>query len=233
MPLRRLSQCVQGDAGGGGRDAQREATGDHDPRNAADSSTSEPHKEESVLYGIVGETLKAVARRVPVDEPPPLPENARLDVIGKASPRLDAVQKVTGRARYTFDVQLPGMLHGCSVVSAVAHARIKSIDTTRGGTSPGRARRACSGSCHDDGAAARPGRRGQRALSDREVCRPAHCRRRRGNRARRARGCAAGAYRVRALCRTSRLSSRRCSRMRPRSSRARPSRRRQPAAAGR
>jgi xanthine dehydrogenase YagR molybdenum-binding subunit len=99
-------------------------------------STSE-HKEETVLCGIVGEKLTSVTRRVPVDEPPPLPENARLDVIGKASPRLDAVQKVTGRARYTFDVQLPGMLHGCSVVSAVAHARIKSIDTTAAERHPG------------------------------------------------------------------------------------------------
>ena len=71
-----------------------------------------------------------MTRRVPVDEPPPLAENATLHVIGERLPRLDAIQKVTGRARYTFDVQLPGMLYAMRVVSTVPHARILDIDTS-------------------------------------------------------------------------------------------------------
>jgi len=65
-----------------------------------------------------------------VDEPPPLAENATLHVIGERLPRLDATQKVTGRARYNFDVQLPGMLYAMRVVSTVPHARILDIDTS-------------------------------------------------------------------------------------------------------
>src|SRR5436190_25285 len=76
-----------------------------------------PSRQQAMLYGIVGDGLKEVTRRVPIDEPPPLGENARLGSIGKAIPRLDAVQKVTGKARFTFDVQLPGMLWGRLVVS--------------------------------------------------------------------------------------------------------------------
>ena len=71
------------------------------------------------------------------DEPPPLPENAKLKVIGKPLPRLDAVQKVTGKARYTFDVQLPGMLYARRVVSSVPHARVVAIDTSAAEKYPG------------------------------------------------------------------------------------------------
>ncbi|WP_084735946.1 xanthine dehydrogenase family protein molybdopterin-binding subunit [Cystobacter ferrugineus] len=81
--------------------------------------------------------MKEVTRRVPEDEPPPLPENAKLKSIGKPVSRLDGVEKVTGRARYTFDVQLPGMLWGKWIVSPLPHARIKSIDTSAVERAPG------------------------------------------------------------------------------------------------
>jgi xanthine dehydrogenase YagR molybdenum-binding subunit len=90
-----------------------------------------------MMSGIVGETLQSVTRNVPADEPPELPGNAELQVIGKPVPRADAVQKVTGAARYTFDVQLPGMLHARCVASTVPHARIKSIDTSAAEEYPG------------------------------------------------------------------------------------------------
>jgi xanthine dehydrogenase YagR molybdenum-binding subunit len=97
----------------------------------------EPSRQQAMLYGIVGERLDQISRRVPLDEPPPLPENAMLRAIGKSIPRFDAVQKVTGRARYTFDVQLPGMLYARRVVSDVPHARITSIDTSVAEKYPG------------------------------------------------------------------------------------------------
>lgn len=96
-----------------------------------------PSRRQSLAYGIVGERLKKITRRVPLDEPPPLPANARLKVIGQPLPRMDAVQKVTGAARYTFDVQLPGMLYGRRVISTVPHARIRSIDTSAAEAYPG------------------------------------------------------------------------------------------------
>jgi xanthine dehydrogenase YagR molybdenum-binding subunit len=96
-----------------------------------------PSRQQTMLYGIIGQELKQVIRRVPVDEPPPLPENAKLRSIGNPLPRLDAVQKVTGRARYTFDIQLPGMLWGRRVVSPWPHARVTSIDTSAAEQYPG------------------------------------------------------------------------------------------------
>ena len=87
--------------------------------------------------GIIGEPLETITRDVPILEPPPLPENAKLSSIGKPYSRLDAELKVTGKARYTFDVDLPGMLHARRVVSTIPHARVKSVDTSAAEKYPG------------------------------------------------------------------------------------------------
>lgn len=58
-------------------------------------------------------------------------------VIGSRPPRPDGVDKVTGRAVYGNDTQLPGMLYGCILRSPHAHARIRGIDTSRAEALPG------------------------------------------------------------------------------------------------
>ncbi|MBI4334561.1 MAG: xanthine dehydrogenase family protein molybdopterin-binding subunit [Chloroflexi bacterium] len=58
-------------------------------------------------------------------------------VLGKSFPRKDAIEKVTGRARSVADMRLPGMLHAAFLRSPHAHARIKSIDTSRAEALPG------------------------------------------------------------------------------------------------
>src|SRR5260370_39598324 len=58
-------------------------------------------------------------------------------VIGKPVPRLDAVEKVTGAARYAADVNLPGMLWATCLHSPHPHARIKRIDTSKAQAVPG------------------------------------------------------------------------------------------------
>ena len=79
--------------------------------------------------GIVGALIGEVERVLGPDEPPPLPVNKDLAVIGKPTPRIDGRLKVTGAARYTSDVRLPGMLFARVVRSPHAHAHVRSIDT--------------------------------------------------------------------------------------------------------
>ncbi|MEJ2066771.1 MAG: xanthine dehydrogenase family protein molybdopterin-binding subunit, partial [Deltaproteobacteria bacterium] len=57
--------------------------------------------------------------------------------IGKETPRKDAREIVTGRARYFDDISLPGMLYGKVLRSPYAHANIKHIDTSRAEALPG------------------------------------------------------------------------------------------------
>jgi CO/xanthine dehydrogenase Mo-binding subunit len=62
---------------------------------------------------------------------------AEYSVIGKPVPRLDAIDKVTGGAKYAADWNLPGMLWGAFLHSPHPHARILSIDTSRAEALPG------------------------------------------------------------------------------------------------
>ncbi|MCH8289644.1 hypothetical protein IH992_00860, partial [Candidatus Poribacteria bacterium] len=45
-------------------------------------------------------------------------------VVSKSVPRVDALEKVTGTAKYGADIQLPGMLYGKIFRSKHAHAKI-------------------------------------------------------------------------------------------------------------
>ena len=61
-------------------------------------------------------------------EPNMILSNQEFDVVGTRPIRPDGLDKVTGRARYSADIHLPGMLHGKLLRSPHAHARIRSID---------------------------------------------------------------------------------------------------------
>ena len=63
--------------------------------------------------------------------------SSKYRVIGTSPIRHDGVDKVTGAARYGADIQLTGMLHGKILRSAHAHARIRSIDTSKAEALPG------------------------------------------------------------------------------------------------
>ena len=51
--------------------------------------------------------------------------------VGHSSHRTDGDNKVTGKALYTGDLQLPGLIYGKILRSPVAHARITSIDSAK------------------------------------------------------------------------------------------------------
>lgn len=57
--------------------------------------------------------------------------------VGENLRRLDGADKVTGKARYTVDLKLPGMLQGKVLRSPLPHARIKHIDYRRAESIPG------------------------------------------------------------------------------------------------
>ena len=63
--------------------------------------------------------------------------NQEYSVVGTRPIRHDGVDKVTGRAQYGADIQMPRLLHGKILRSPHAHARIKSIDTSRAERHPG------------------------------------------------------------------------------------------------
>lgn len=58
-------------------------------------------------------------------------------IVGKAIPRVDAYERVSGAAEYTYDVILPNMIYAAILRSPHAHAMVKSIDTSAAEKMPG------------------------------------------------------------------------------------------------
>ncbi|MGE3278103.1 MAG: xanthine dehydrogenase family protein molybdopterin-binding subunit [Vicinamibacterales bacterium] len=65
----------------------------------------------------------------------PWPEDRRL--LGTRISRIDGPLKVSGRAKYSYDVVRPGMLYGRILRSPHAHARVTAIDVTAARSAPG------------------------------------------------------------------------------------------------
>jgi CO/xanthine dehydrogenase Mo-binding subunit len=68
---------------------------------------------------------------------PALAAGTEFTEISKSRRRIDGVQRVTGRARYTQDVYLPGMLHVRVLRSPYPRARVRRIDTKKAEKLPG------------------------------------------------------------------------------------------------
>jgi xanthine dehydrogenase molybdenum-binding subunit len=58
-------------------------------------------------------------------------------VVGKSIPKIDSVEKVTGRAKYGPDLKTDGMLHAKLLRSPHAHARVTDIDASEALRMPG------------------------------------------------------------------------------------------------
>ena len=62
---------------------------------------------------------------------------AQLKYVGQSVPRVDGIEKVTGKAKFLGDLMVPGMLYGKMLRSSYAHALIRSIDTAKAEALPG------------------------------------------------------------------------------------------------
>ncbi|MBI2358930.1 MAG: xanthine dehydrogenase family protein molybdopterin-binding subunit, partial [Deltaproteobacteria bacterium] len=60
-----------------------------------------------------------------------------LSVVGTAARRVEGIEKVTGQAKFTVDLSVPGMLEAKVLRSPYPHALIESIDPSRAEKIPG------------------------------------------------------------------------------------------------
>ncbi len=68
---------------------------------------------------------------IPSLEPEPWTTDKPLQIVGASVARMDAVEKVTGRARYTTDERPRAMLHAVIVRSPIARGRVTRLDLTQ------------------------------------------------------------------------------------------------------
>ena len=94
-------------------------------------------KKLKLPHGIPGHNLGEIEREVPASEPNAWPINEKLKYVGKPVKRYDAVAKVTGQAKFTADMRLPGMLYAKFFRSNCPNALIKDINTQKAKSLPG------------------------------------------------------------------------------------------------
>ena len=93
-------------------------------------------REEKLFVGI-NKDLEEKTVSVSDADPKPWDGKDELKYIGKKIPRIDGVFKTTGRAKYTYDIQVPGMLFGKIIRSPYPAAMVTKIDTSQAEKLPG------------------------------------------------------------------------------------------------
>lgn len=84
-----------------------------------------------------GDRFEDLTVRIPDGDVPPYDPKEKLKVVGQSHDRLDAVAKVTGQAKYTYDLNLPGMLYGKIVRCPHPNANVVSVDLSKAKEMPG------------------------------------------------------------------------------------------------
>lgn len=91
------------------------------------------HGEHSSGFG----ALAAKASLLPLPQNPTLKDPKDFKLIGKKIPRKDSPDKTNGKAIYTQDIQLPGMLTALVAYPPQVFGKVKKVDAAKAKTSPG------------------------------------------------------------------------------------------------
>lgn len=89
--------------------------------------------DKKLFYGQLAEKASAL----PLPKDPPLKAPTAFTVVGKPMKRLDTPAKVTGKAGYGLDVELPGMLIASLAQCPVIGGKVASVDEAKAKAMPG------------------------------------------------------------------------------------------------
>lgn len=89
-------------------------------------------------YTRIIDAVKSWKKYKKTKEPPSRSyDSEKFLTVGRSLPRVDAADKVTGRAKFAADYYFQNMLYGKILHSPIPHGRIKKIDTSRAENFPG------------------------------------------------------------------------------------------------
>ena len=71
------------------------------------------------------------------DDISPWQADQEFKLVGKPHPRVDGIERVTGKAQYTHDIHMPGMVYGKILRCPHPHAKIKKLSTEKAENLPG------------------------------------------------------------------------------------------------
>jgi len=84
-------------------------------------------KNKKITYADLTKGKKIVKT---LDKKPKLKDPSEFKIMGKSKLRVDSVDKVTGKAKYSADIQLPGMLYARIARPPALRAKLVSVDTS-------------------------------------------------------------------------------------------------------
>ena len=97
----------------------------------------EGKKKKKIIVPRVTNGLEEMVEIEVDDDGASWPERDHLQVLHKRLKRVDGPDKVSGKAVYTHDVRLPGMLYGRILLSPHPHARVTKLDISQAQSMPG------------------------------------------------------------------------------------------------
>lgn len=89
-----------------------------------------------IKVGFAG-AITTVTTELPEGEPKPWDADSKLACVGKPVPRIDGSKKVSGEAKYTYDINLPGMLWAAVLRCPHPAAKVTSVDVAPALKEPG------------------------------------------------------------------------------------------------
>ncbi len=100
---------------------------------AEDARIHQKGSDKSFSYG----ELADEASKLPIPKNPKLKDPKDFKIIGKTKPRLDVPDRVTGKAVFGMDVDVPGMVYAAILHAPAIHGKIVSIDDAAAKKIPG------------------------------------------------------------------------------------------------
>jgi xanthine dehydrogenase YagR molybdenum-binding subunit len=97
---------------------------------------SAPRQEVEIKVGF-GDHIETRKVNVPEGDAPPWDATTKYKVVGTAVDRVDGLMKASGRAKYSYDVNFPGLLQGMILRSPVARGKLTSLELDDAKTMPG------------------------------------------------------------------------------------------------
>ena len=93
-------------------------------------------EDHELKVGFAGEQ-KTLKVRIPDGDLKPWDYDTKFQTVGTAVDRVDAVAKVTGRAKYAYDINLPGLCYGVMLRASIARGKVQAIDVEAAKAMPG------------------------------------------------------------------------------------------------
>jgi isoquinoline 1-oxidoreductase beta subunit len=100
---------------------------------AEDGRIHQRNSDKSFSYGELADD----AAKLPIPKNPKLKDPKDFKIIGKNKPRLDVPSRVTGKAVFGLDVDVPGMVYAAILHSPTIHGKVLSIDDVAAKKIPG------------------------------------------------------------------------------------------------